>query len=157
MDIGTIIGIITAISTSTFAFLAVYKHLTRTRLKIAGYEKIEREDGAVFSAVVARKGKKAAKGCEAHIQVNNLLYEGQWANWDVKQDIHTSEELQLFRINKVQETITFLPAITPRMADLPLSDYRDKNLEIVLTSENADGASDKKTIYEIICHAKESA
>ncbi|MBA7501609.1 hypothetical protein ES706_00182 [subsurface metagenome] len=82
MDIGTITGIITAISTFTFAFLATYKHLTRTRLKIAGYEKSEREDGADFSAVVARKGKKAAKGCKAQIQVNNLRYDGQWANWD---------------------------------------------------------------------------
>lgn len=154
MDITTILSIITAISTSTFASLAVYKHLTRPRLKITGYRKEENGD-IIFYAKVARKGKKVAKGCEAKIQINNHRYNGVWlGSWSEKQDIHTSDEFQLFSVDKVHETITFPTGIVPRV-NQPISNYRDKNLEIVVASENAESESDKKTISDIMQSAVE--
>lgn len=149
MDIATILSIITAISTSTFASLAVYKHWTRPRLKITGYRKEESGDIIIFYVKVTRKGKKVAKGCEAKIQVNNYRYNGRWmGSWSEKQNIHTSDEFQLFSIDKVHETISF-PTLIPEDVNQPIGDYRDKNLEIVVTSENAESGSDKKTISEI--------
>ena len=149
MDIITIFSIITAISTSTFALLAVYKYWTRPRLKITGYGKTESTGVISFYAEVTRKGRRIAKRCLTQIQVSNYRYNGMWENGYTKQDIYTSEKLLLFNIDKAQKTIIFLGDIKPEFITRPISDYRDKNLEIVVTSENTESVSDKKTISQI--------
>ena len=137
-------------------FLRIYERLTRPRLKITVYRKEENGDTIIFYCEVTIKGKKPAKSCKAEIRVNNYRYNGLWKrSWEEKQDIPISEELQLFSINKVQKTITFPIGYERPIMDKPLSDYIDKNLKIVVTSENADSASDEKTISDIMQSAVE--
>jgi hypothetical protein len=154
MDIATILGLVTAVSTCAFASLAIYNHMTRTRLKIVGYRKMKYKDITYYSAVIKRKGKMAAKGCRAQVQINDYRYNATWpSSWNTEQDILESEELELFNIDEVQGKITFMIG-NNLMRDLPLDEHKNKILKIVVTSENADGTSDRKTVSEIMRLAK---